>query len=812
MALTPGTRLGPYEILEPLGERSTGEVYRGRDSRLEREVAIVALAPWLSETPERFRRFARLALEVSAINHPNIAVTYDVRVEQNQSYVVMEHLTGETLRQRLARGRLAQDEAVRIAVQIAQALTALHRRGLVHRGLTPDAVFITEGGIVKITDFGSILEPESPEPDSAGLAGGFVGRGVLGYMAPEQFEGRPTGPAADVFSFGTILYEVLAGVGPFRAGTLMETVQNVSEGKLQPLGKLVPGLLPSLDRIVRTCLQKDPALRLTAESLARELNAIVWGGEVGVQHATATPAVAAALPMLDPVPVSLTWMPRFAIVMAVAVAVVSAVVLLSRPNLEVSYSPAHFEGEGTPILNVPSRPTIVPRSAPAGELDVTVVPIASCEPPCQVRFDARVSDAANRQLSYAWSGCASGTGTTATCEVQGSEIVEATVTVRDEATGVRMQSSASATSHVVSVFYATDRRPVLGASTISYSGSRNDDATDPLQYGIYNVSIPPRHHVGAVERPRRVWRFQAREDVNEHIVLIGGAERDTEAFFADLQERVKRSDQHDAFVFVHGFRVEFADAVRRTAQLAWDLGFGGAPILYSWPSGGDVADYGADYENARWTRPHFARFLTDVARRSGASTIYIIAHSMGAWATANALDHLASGGLDNAIPQFRELVLAAPDIDAGIFRQLASTMKRTAGRITLYAASDAALRESKRLRAGYPRAGEAGDTLVVIGDVDTLDASEVVNEDFDILDHSYFGDTVSVLNDISTLLRHGDPPRQRFGLISKQRAGLDYWAFAPLGSPARYFWVMVLVTIGLITILMVVLAVWLRLR
>jgi len=209
--------------------------------------------------------------------------------------------------------------------------------------------------------------------------------------------------------------------------------------------------------------------------------------------------------------------------------------------------------------------------------------------------------------------------------------------------------------------------------------------------------------------------------------------------------------------------------------MAYDLGFGGAPILVSWPSNGSVLQYAGDSNNAEWSIGHLKTFLAEIATQSGATNIHLIAHSMGNRVLIGALERLAANPAFAMAPKFTHVVLTAPDIDADLFRQLAATIQKTAARVTLYASSnDRALQISKKIN-GYPRAGDAGPSIVVLPGLDTIDASSV---DTDFLGHSYYGDNRSILSDLFNLIRTGSPPESRFGL----RAGVGpekYWIFAP---------------------------------
>jgi esterase/lipase superfamily enzyme len=242
--------------------------------------------------------------------------------------------------------------------------------------------------------------------------------------------------------------------------------------------------------------------------------------------------------------------------------------------------------------------------------------------------------------------------------------------------------------------------------------------------------------------------------------------------WAELANKVKESQGKEAFVFVHGYDTTFEDAALRTAQIAYDLAFDGAPVCYSWPSHGDLADYPKDETNAQWTVPHLKNFLQVLAAKAQAKTIHVIAHSMGNRAVSHALQLLA-GEVQTKPCRMRHVVLTAPDIDADTFRDLAEAVKSVADRVTVYISPvDKALVISKRFH-GNPRLGE---TVLVIPGIDTIDASRV---DTSFIGHSYYAENRSVLSDIFWLLKDGKPPRERFGMRMVHQGADIYYAFRP---------------------------------
>jgi len=327
------------------------------------------------------------------------------------------------------------------------------------------------------------------------------------------------------------------------------------------------------------------------------------------------------------------------------------------------------------------------------------------------------------------------------------------------------------------VFFGTDRAASGSREPEAYFGTGRARGGE-LRLGVCEVSIPRDHRMGQVERPS-LWKLEFRPDPEKHMVLLGVTPLPREAFFGRLRAAVGRSGQKEALVFVHGFKVSFPEAVLRTAQIAYDLGFDGAPITYSWPSQATLSGvaYHADETNAEWTVPHLERFLTEVASRSGAQRIHLIAHSMGNRPLTAALTRIAARMGPNSRPLFEHIVLTAPDIDTDTFLQLAGEFSRPGRRTTLYASSnDKALQFSREIHGGYPRAGDSGRDVVVVRGLDTVDVSSV---DTSFLGHSYYGENRSVIADLFGLIRDGKTPDRRFGLRPRTKQGLRYWFFQP---------------------------------
>jgi eukaryotic-like serine/threonine-protein kinase len=266
--LSPGTKLGPYEIVNTLGAGGMGEVYRARDARLSRDVAVKVLPAAFSRDPERLRRFEQEARATAALNHPNILAIFDIGNHEGSLYVVTELLEGETLRQRIQSGPVPPRKATDYALQIARGLAAAHDQGITHRDLKPENVFLTKDGRIKILDFGlaKLTRPEQTGSggETATLASqtepGMV-LGTVGYMSPEQVRGKPADPRSDIFSLGAILYEMVSGKRAFQGDTPADTMSAILKAEPPPLTETQPNIPPGLTRIVEHCLEKDAANR-----------------------------------------------------------------------------------------------------------------------------------------------------------------------------------------------------------------------------------------------------------------------------------------------------------------------------------------------------------------------------------------------------------------------------------------------------------------------------------------------------------------------------------------------------------------------
>ncbi len=281
MSLAAGTKLGPYEVVGVLGAGGMGEVYRARDERLKREVAIKVLPASFSQDADRLRRFEQEAQTAGGLNHPNITAVHDLGMHDGAPYNVTELLEGETLRARLSGGALPVRKATDYAIQIAKGLAAAHEKGIVHRDLKPENLFLTSDGRVKILDFGlakltqkdTATGPQTNLP-TAGTEPGVV-LGTLGYMAPEQVKGKGADQRSDLFAFGAILYEMLSGRRAFHRDSAAETMSAILREEPPDLSATNHNIQPGLERIVRHCLEKNPEERFySARDVAFDLEAL----------------------------------------------------------------------------------------------------------------------------------------------------------------------------------------------------------------------------------------------------------------------------------------------------------------------------------------------------------------------------------------------------------------------------------------------------------------------------------------------------------------------------------------------------------
>jgi esterase/lipase superfamily enzyme len=320
----------------------------------------------------------------------------------------------------------------------------------------------------------------------------------------------------------------------------------------------------------------------------------------------------------------------------------------------------------------------------------------------------------------------------------------------------------------IRVFFATDRRDD-GTSAEPLFGST---PAAEVSYGYGDVSIPRDHRLGELEGPS-ILKLEFRADPSRHIVLLKVESYSERTFRDQISARIATSQRKHVLLFVHGFNVTFDDAMRRTAQVAYDLAFDGPAVAFSWPSQGSASPlaYTRDQRNADLSAASLRRLLELLTSDSDV-TVHVIAHSMGNRVLTNALQQLTPARRQGGL---REIAFVAPDIDAELFKRIVKQIAGKATRMTLYASSrDGALAVAQRV-AGYQRAGQAGSQILVVPEIQTIDASEVDTSLLG-LNHSYFADNSTIVSDLFTLLK-GQPPQERFGLAPIVTASGTYWRF-----------------------------------
>lgn len=316
----------------------------------------------------------------------------------------------------------------------------------------------------------------------------------------------------------------------------------------------------------------------------------------------------------------------------------------------------------------------------------------------------------------------------------------------------RLRGDGRESYDVVRVFYGTNRERSADTTEVNnfYAST-----VGKLDLGFLDVSIPSSHTYGDVERPS-LWRLEFSEDPDKHVVLQSIEPVDRDEFVNSLAGHVQRSRKKEAFVFVHGFNVAFDEAARRTAQMAHDLTFDGPPVMFSWPSDGKLSSYVADMDDADASETDFRDFIEMVATESQAKQIHLVAHSMGSRLVTTALNRLAEESKYREIPKLNEVILAAPDVDANVFKnQIAPRILSTADRVTIYASStDRALQASKAVHQGH-RLGLGGENMVTFPDNDAIDVVDATGKDLGWfamgLGHSAYGN--ELLQDIAGVLR-----------------------------------------------------------
>jgi Tol biopolymer transport system component len=359
MSLTSGTKLGPYEIHSPLGAGGMGEVYRALDTRLDRCVAIKVLASHLSSSPELRQRMEREARAISSLNHPHICHLYDIGSQNGTDYLVMEFLEGQTLADRLRTGAMPLNEILKVGIAIAEALAVAHRQGVVHRDLKPGNIMLTPSG-AKLMDFGlakplamqtatsgsgtppsftAVATLSGPSPLSPLTTAGSI-IGTIQYMSPEQIEGKEADARSDIFAFGAVLYEMVAGKRPFSGKSQISLASSILESDPQPISAIKPLTPPAFEHLVTTCLQKNPDERFqAAHDIKLELQWIAGGGSA--------PAASAAEPPVSQKRERLGWV----------VALAATVILGAAAGMFLHTSPQSTRATRT-VINPPEKATL----------------------------------------------------------------------------------------------------------------------------------------------------------------------------------------------------------------------------------------------------------------------------------------------------------------------------------------------------------------------------------------------------------------------------------------------------------------------
>src|SRR6266478_2274862 len=299
--ISPNTTIAQYTIVSKIGEGGMGEVWRARDTKLGRDVAIKVLPASLSENTDRLNRFEQEAQAAGALNHPNILVIHHIGIHDGAPYIVSELLEGETLRERMAGTALPQRKAIDYGLQIARGLAAAHEKGIVHRDIKPDNVFVTNDGRIKILDFGlakltgasDATQSQTEVPTRKVNTDPGTVMGTMGYMSPEQLKGQAADHRSDIFSFGAILYEMLSGKRAFRGDSMAETMSAILREDPPDLSETNKTVSPALERVVHHCLEKNPAERFhSASDLAFAIESLSGSATSSGQTATVTTVTA----------------------------------------------------------------------------------------------------------------------------------------------------------------------------------------------------------------------------------------------------------------------------------------------------------------------------------------------------------------------------------------------------------------------------------------------------------------------------------------------------------------------------------------
>lgn len=369
-------------------------------------------------------------------------------------------------------------------------------------------------------------------------------------------------------------------------------------------------------------------------------------------------------------------------------------------------------------------------------------------------------------------------GNTDAIKVVDTEIIAATTSTRDfelpSAEDERRYGSDDGFA-TVRVFYGTNRARTGEDKAAQFYGVDRAE----LELGYVDVSIPETHQYGALESESRfsIYTYVLGDEAKKkkYVLLLDVKPLGSDDFYAQLSDYVHSSPSNDLFVFVHGYNVTFEDAARRAAQLAYDLDFDGTPMMYSWPSQASTAAYTVDEAVVRPSGRKLAVMLDDIVQRSGAERIHLVAHSMGNRAVVEALQtYVSIHGTEASRGTFDQIVLTAPDVDRDYFVDVMTTIGSVARRTTLYASENDVALKSSQILHGAPRAGLAGESIVILPGVDTIDMSAV---DADMLGHSYFAANEGPIYDMFRLFWRNDPPSERCGMTQQQKENQGFWLF-----------------------------------
>ncbi len=378
-----GTKILHYQLIDKIGAGGMGEIYKAEDSRLNRLVAVKILSPGMSTDPDRKRRFFQEAQAASALNHPNIITLYDIVSEGDMQCIVMEYIAGKTLRDLTPPGGLPPAQALQYAAQIASALTAAHSAGLIHRDLKPSNIMVTTSGLIKVLDFGlakwvdSSMTGQTGDQSTVETAltreGSIIG--TVSYMSPEQAEGKRVDARSDIFSFGSVLYEMLTGARAFEGRSGISTLSSILRDDVKPIYQAAPDVPPLLEQIVLRCLPKEPSARWQS---MKEIEGALLALQRQVDpdgHFT-SPIASGQMPIaLAPAAPSFTSKAAASAATPVAMA---SVTTDSDPSIEVRPAPSF-----TPPPNGPSKSVFSSKKGPSfgGPIKTSPIRTGPPEPP-----------------------------------------------------------------------------------------------------------------------------------------------------------------------------------------------------------------------------------------------------------------------------------------------------------------------------------------------------------------------------------------------------------------------------------------------